>query len=106
MPFKVESFKRMKITESKQEGFSNPPRKSNNVSSLSRNSRIEKRTKEKKEDDVVSLRGNLEKEKEALAKAQNAMGMAKKAMAQVKTPYPISRRGIHMLVTHTVGRIP
>lgn len=96
----------MRIAENMQEKFSNPPRKSANVSSFSRKVRVGKRNEEKKEDDVVSLRGDLEKANEALAKAQEAMGMAKKAMTQVNTLHPIARRGIHMSVTHTAGRIP
>lgn len=42
---------------------------------------VGKRTEEKEDEDVVSLRGDLIKAKEALANAQEEMGMAKKAMA-------------------------
>lgn len=66
---------------------------------------LEKKAKEKKEDDIVSLRGDLKKVKEALLKAQEAIGMAKKAMAQVKTPSAIARRRIDIPMILTAGRI-
>lgn len=72
---------------------------------MSQKVRVGKRVEEK-EDDVVSLRGDLEKGNEALAKAQEAISMTKKGMAHVNTPHPISEGRIQMLVTHTVGSIP
>lgn len=62
----------------------NLPRKSVNDLPLSKKVRIGKGTEKNNEDDVVSLRGDL-------AKALEAMGIAKKTMAQV---------------THTASRIP
>lgn len=106
-PFKARAlFKKMRKTDNAQAKLHNLPKKSGNVLPLSKKARVGKGTEEKEEDDVVSLRGHLEKAKEALAKAQEVMGVAKKAMAQVNTPHPIPRKGIHAPMTHTAGRIP
>lgn len=83
----------------------------NNASPLSRRTKFKKAwvgkgDEEKKKDDVVSLKGDLEKANEAFTKPQEAMGMAKKVMAQVNTPPLISKKGIHTPLNHTVGRIP
>lgn len=91
----------MRIAENIQEKLS---RKSNNVASLSKKTLIGKGAEEKKEGDIVPLRGDLEKAKQALAKPQEAMGMARKAIAQVKTLHPIAKRGICTSVTHNAGR--
>lgn len=81
MPFKVgASFKKLKIGENTQVELPNLPRKLDNVVPLCKGMkftkvRVEKGAEEKKEDDVVSLRGDLEKANEALEKAQKEMGV-------------------------------
>lgn len=71
----------MKIAENTQVKFPNLPRELDNVLTMPKNLWVGKRTEEKEDEDVVSLRGDLIKAKEALANAQEEMGMAKKAMA-------------------------
>lgn len=107
MPYKIgASFKKMKTTESTQVKFLNLLRKSDNVLLLSKKVRVGKRAEEKNEDDVGSLKGDLEKTREALVKAQEAIGLAKKATTQVNTLRTFSRKRIHTLMTHTACRIP
>lgn len=107
MPYETgASFKKMKTTESTQVKFPNLLRKSNNVLLLSKKVRVGKRAEEKNEVDVGSLKGDLEKTRDALAKAQEAIGVAKKATSQVNSLRTISRKRIHTPMTHTAGRIP
>lgn len=64
-----------------------------------------KKAKEKTKNEALSLQGDLKKERDALARAQVAMGMVKEVMAQVKAPHGSPKKIDNVLMARTTNRI-